>query len=181
MSAVISHRPASTEYAPYYERYVSLVLDDDIVPILNRQVESSVLLLRSIPESQAGSRYAPGKWSIKELVGHMVDCERIFGYRALTFARNDATPIPGFEQDDYVAAAEFDRYPLSELTTEFEYLRRSNVQLFKHLDADAWTRKGVANGNAVSVRALAYIMAGHEAHHMGVLRERYLETSELIR
>jgi hypothetical protein len=172
-------RPNSNEYAPYYEKYVSLVAPGDITATLNQQLGSTLDLLRSIDESRAGERYAPGKWSIKELVGHLIDTERIFSYRVLRFARNDKTPLSGFEQDDYVREANFDDQLLSDLAAEFEYVRRSNIQLFKSLSEDAWSRRGTANDVEVSVRALAFIMAGHEAHHVQILKTRYLggETS----
>ena len=174
MSTSAIGRPAATEHAPYYEKYVSLVPEGDIVSILSRQAETTLSLLNSIPEAQANNRYAPGKWSIKEVVGHVVDCERIFSYRALRFARNDPTLLPGFEQDDYVLNAAFAEIPLSDLAAEFEFLRRATVYMFKPLTPDAWLRRGDANGSQVTVRALAHIIAGHELHHVGILRARYL-------
>ena len=167
-------RPASGEYAPYYEKYIALVPEGDIVETLVQQLYSTLRLLRSIEEAQANKRYAPGKWSIKEVVGHLIDSERVFVYRAMRFARNDKTPLPGFEQDDYVRSANFDDRQLADLAQEFEYVRQSTVQLFKSLSEEAWSRRGAANDNEVSVRALAYIMAGHEAHHIGVLKSLYL-------
>ena len=167
-------RPASGEYAPAYERYVSLVPEGDIVTTLKQQLESTLALLRGIDEPQANKRYAPGKWSIKELVGHLIDSERIFAYRALRFARNDQTPLSGFEQDDYVRSASFDDRSLADLTNEFEHVRRANISLFASLDPEAYSRRGPANEVEISVRALAYIMAGHETHHMQVLNSRYL-------
>lgn len=167
-------KPEETEYLPYYSKYVSLVPDGDIVSVMSKQLNETLSLLRSIPESQAGFRYAPDKWSIKELVGHVIDSERIFSYRALRFARNDKTPLPGYEQDDYIRNASFDDYPLDDLASELESVRQSTLFLFKHLDEEAWTRKGVANESEASVRALAYIIAGHELHHRGILRSRYL-------
>ena len=174
MSTSAIGRPAATEHAPYYEKYVSLVPDGDIVATLSRQAETTLSLLGNIPEAQANNRYAPGKWSIKEVVGHVIDCERIFSYRALRFARNDATLLPGFEQDDYVRYASFDEVPLADLAAEFDCLRRATVYMFKALTADAWLRSGDANGSEVTVRALAHIIAGHELHHTGILRARYL-------
>ena len=136
--------------------------------------------MRSIPESQAGFRYAADKWSIKELVGHLIDTERIFSYRALRFARNDKTPLPGYEQDDYIRHASFDDCSLSELAAELESVRQSTLFLFKHLDEEAWMRRGVASESEVSVRALAYIIAGHELHHRRVLRDRYLQSKHIM-
>ena len=168
-------RPDATEYAPYYERYISLVKDGDILASLSQQMDETLTLLGSISEEQANFRYAPDKWSIKELVGHLIDTERIFSYRALRFARNDKTPLPGFDQDDYIRGASFDDYSLADLASEFEHVRRAGLSLFKHLDREAWKRRGAANDSEVSVRALAYIIAGHELHHMGILRSRYLQ------
>jgi DinB superfamily len=173
-------KPDGTEYLPYYGRYISLVPDGEILPVLGQQLDETLTLLRSIPESQAGFRYAPDKWSIKELVGHVIDAERIFSYRALCFARNDRTPLPGYEQDDYIRNASFDDYPLGELADEFESVRRSSIFLFRHLEREAWMRRGVASENEVSVRALAYIIAGHEMHHREILRSRYFLSSQAI-
>lgn len=167
-------KPHTTEYLPYYSRYVALVPDGDILTVLRKQMEETLALLGSIPEVRADFRYAPDKWSIKELVGHMIDSERIFAYRALRFARNDKTPLPGYEQDDYVSNASFGSCKLADLASEFESVRRSNLFLFRHLDGDAWMRKGLANDSEASVRALAHIIAGHELHHREILRNRYL-------
>ena len=174
MPSLTATPPDSNEYAPYYGKYLALVPAGDVVETLSRQLDETLSLLRGLSEDQAASRYAPGKWSIKEVVGHILDTERIFAHRAFRFARNDQQPLPGFEQDDYVAAAAFGNRRLSDLTTEFEHLRRANLCLFASLDETAWLRRGVASDNEVSVRALAYIMAGHEAHHMQIVRERYL-------
>ncbi|HVF88233.1 MAG TPA: DinB family protein [Pyrinomonadaceae bacterium] len=171
-------RPEATEYAPYYEKYVSLVPAGDIVHTLSHQHVATRALLASIPEDAAFARYEPGKWSIKEVVGHLIDSERVFAYRALRFARGDRTPLPGFEQDDYVRAADFDARPLGDLTAEFLHVRASTVSLYQSLEEEAWRRCGAANSNEVSVRALAYIIAGHEAHHVNILRERYLRVRD---
>ena len=170
-------KPDETEYLPYYGRYISLVPDGSILTLLSSQLDETLALLRNIPEAQAGFRYAPDKWSIKQLVGHVIDTERIFAYRALRFARNDQTPLSGYEQDDYVRNASFDNCSLGELAAEFESVRRSTLFLLKHLDEDAWLRRGLASGSEVSVRALAYIIAGHELHHREVLRSRYLPSA----
>jgi uncharacterized damage-inducible protein DinB len=168
-------KPEETEYLPYYGKYVSLVPDGDVLATLGKQIDETLGLLRGIPEAQAGFRYAPGKWSIRELVGHMIDTERIFAYRALRFARNDRTPVPGYEQDDYIREGSFDDYPLGDLAAEFESVRQASLFLFKHLNEEAWMRRGVANESEVSVRALAYIIAGHELHHREILRSKYLQ------
>jgi uncharacterized damage-inducible protein DinB len=167
-------RPPNGEYAPYYERYITLVPEGDIVATLTRQLDTTLQLLRGVDESKAELRYAPEKWSIKELVGHVVDTERIFAYRALRFGRNDQTPLMGFEQDDYVRNADFAARQLAGLADEFEHVRLANVSLFVSLSPEAWSRRGTANDEEVSVRALAYIIAGHEAHHVQILKDRYL-------
>jgi uncharacterized damage-inducible protein DinB len=170
-------KPEETEYLPYYGKYIARVQDEDVLAALSHQLQETLDLLRSIPESQAGFRYASGKWSIKELVGHVIDTERIFAYRALRFARNDRTPVPGYEQDDYIREASFDECLLAALAAEFESVRHASLFLFKHLSEEAWTRRGVANESEVSVRALAYIIAGHELHHREILRDKYLQTT----
>jgi len=167
-------RPAKSEFLPYYERYISLVPDGDVLSTLAFQMSETQTLLRGLPASVATYRYAPDKWCVNQLVGHVIDSERLFTNRALRFARNDATPVPGFEQDDYVRNSTFDAYPLTELADELEMVRQSTVFFFKHLNEEAWTRRGIANGAEVSVRALAYIIAGHELHHREILLSRYL-------
>lgn len=167
-------RPAENEYLSYFGPYISLVGGDNILKILDDQIGETLTLLRQIPESQADFRYQPDKWSIKELVGHLIDSERIFAYRALRFARNDKTALPGYEQDDYVRNGSFNDCSLAELAAEMESVRRSNLLLFRHLEPEAWTRTGIANDSEASVRAIAYIIAGHELHHREILRTRYL-------
>jgi hypothetical protein len=167
-------RPTSADYAPYYEKYVALVADGDIVKSLQTQMQDTLSLVRSLTSEQADSRYAPDKWTVKELLGHLVDAERIFSYRALRFARGDENPLAGFDQEPYVRNGNFANRTLADLADEFEHLRLSNILLFRSLDEAAWKRRGVASDNEVSVKALAYIMAGHELHHMGILRTRYL-------
>jgi len=174
VAAARATKPAKSEYLPYYERYISLVPDGDVVATLAAQMDDTLAMLRSLPASVATYRYAPDKWSVNEVVGHIIDSERNFAFRALRFARNDAAPVPGFEQDDYVRNATFDAYPLEELASELESVRQSTVFLFRHLEESAWTRRGIANNAEVSVRALAYIIAGHELHHREILAARYL-------
>lgn len=167
-------RPAASEFLPYYEKYISLVPEGDVLSTLATQMTSTQALLRSLPASVATYRYAPGKWSVNEVVGHLIDSERIFAARALRFARNDASALPGFEQEDYVRNATFDACPLSDLASELATVRQSTLFLFRHMGDEAWARHGVANNAEVSVRALAYIIAGHELHHREILRTRYL-------
>jgi hypothetical protein len=170
----IRRRPAATEYAAYYETYVSKVPESDVLAALEAQLDETLALVRSIPESDGGYRYAPDKWTIRQLIGHIVDSERVFAYRALRIARGDATPLAGFDQDVFMAGADFDAYTLEDLAAELEHVRRATLSMLAHLSNDAWSRTGVASENEVSVRGLAYIMAGHVRHHMGVLKSRYL-------
>lgn len=167
-------RPEATEYAPYFGRYITKVPDGPILDVLASGMRDTLALLRSFPEERGDHRYAPDKWSVKEVVGHVIDAERVFAYRALRFARNDATPLPGFEENDYITAGRFGARTVRDLADELEAVRQSTLHLFRHLDDAALLRRGVASENPVSVRALAYIIAGHEAHHRTSLRERYL-------
>jgi hypothetical protein len=178
MTDLTINKPEETEYSPYFGKYVSLVSNGNILAVLGAQSDETLALLRTIPESQGGFRYAPGKWSVKELIGHLIDTERIFSHRALRFARDDRTPLPGYEPEDYIRNASFDNFPLNDLAAEFESVRRSTLLLFKHLDEEAWSRTGVASESEFSVRALAYIIAGHTTHHCGILRDRYLRSKE---
>lgn len=173
MPDLLIAKPDASEHAPYYSRYVDLVAEGDILATLATQIDGTLAELRKVSETDSLKRYAPGKWSMREVVGHMIDTERILGYRALRFARGDRTDLPGFEQDDYVAAAQFDRRPWAALLEEFKAVRMSNLLMFRGLGEEAWRRQGVANGNPMSVRAAAYVVAGHELHHMRVLREHY--------
>lgn len=167
-------KPEAPEYLPYYGRYIALVPEGDVVSTLESQMKDTRALLVAAPSAVATYRYAPDKWSVNEMLGHIIDSERIFSVRALRFARADASPLPGYEQDDYVRNASFDSYPLAELVAELESVRRSTVLFFRHLTEEAWLRKGVANNAEVTVRALAYIIAGHELHHREILKTRYL-------
>jgi hypothetical protein len=167
-------RPTPEEYAPFYAGYVGRVPEKDILAVLERQLDEFPALLGGLGEERALSRYAAGKWSVKEVVGHIVDGERVFSYRALRFARGDRTPLAGFEQEGYVANGGFDRRPLADLLAEWEHLRRANLLFFRHLDAESWGRSGIASNAEVTVRALAYILAGHLRHHLAILTERYL-------
>lgn len=174
-STARSQKPESGEFLQYYARYIDLVPDGDVIATLSSQMDETRALLRQFPETMSGYRYGPDKWTVNQVLGHLIDSERIFSIRALRFARNDTTPLPGYEQDDYVANADFDSCALSELAAEFEAVRASTLFFFRHLDESAWMRRGTANNAAVTVRALAYIIAGHELHHRGILRDRYLK------
>jgi DinB superfamily len=173
-------RPQPGEYAPYYDRYISLVLHNetpgnDILAVFDDQRRQMLLLLCGRTEADGDLRYAPDKWSLKEVLGHVNDTERIMSYRALRISRGDATPIEGYEQDDYVRNGPFARRPLADLIEDYIAVRRATVSLFRNLDEPAWSRRGVANKNEVTVRALAYIIAGHELHHRRILEEKYLK------
>jgi hypothetical protein len=168
-------RPQNSEYGAYFERYISLVPGDDAVAALESQRESTLQLLGTVTEERSNFRYEPGKWSIKELVGHVIDTERIFAYRALRFARNDRTELPGFDQDTFAANANYHNLTLAQIANEFDAVRRSTLALFSQLDDAAWSRRGIANKNEASVRALAFVMAGHERHHVEILKTRYLQ------
>jgi len=167
-------RPSASEAAPYYFNYINRVSSDDIVPVLQSQLEETLPFLRSVSEEKSLSRYAPEKWSIRQLWGHVNDAERIFLMRALWFARGHESAMPSFEQDIAVTAAKSDAVSWARHVEEFREIRLATISFFQNLPEEAWTRKGVASGNAVTVRACAYIVAGHVAHHAAVLREKYL-------
>ena len=175
--AFIIARPQPGEYAPYYDRYISLVQGEDILDTLDQQRRQTMLLLSGRNDEDGDFRYAPGKWSAKEVLGHVCDTERIFAYRALRIARADATPVEGFEQDDYVRNGPFAQRPLADLVEDFIAVRRATLSLLRNLDEAAWSRRGIANNNEVTVRALAYTIAGHELHHRRILEEKYFAAS----
>ena len=166
-------RPEPGEYAPYYETYISKVKGSDIVGILDAQRLQMAHLFAARSERDGNFRYAPDKWTVKEVLGHVNDTERIFAYRALRIARGDQTPLASFEQNDYVRSGNFAERTLVDLAEEFELVRAASIALFKSLQKEAWQRRGVASKNEVSVRALAFIVAGHELHHREILEERY--------
>lgn len=171
ISPISIARPQPGEYAPYYDRYISLVSGTDILGTLESQRRQTLLLLSGRNDPDADFRYAPEKWTAKEVLGHVCDTERIFAYRALRIARADRTPIEGFEQDDYVRNGP--GAPFAEIIDDYIAVRRATLTLLRNLDEQAWTRRGIANKNDVSVRALAYIIAGHELHHRRILEEKY--------
>ena len=174
MQSLEIDRPAAHEYDPYYSVYIERVEGRHLTDILHRQSEEISRLLTGMSDERARYRYAAGKWSIKEVVGHLIDCERVFAFRALSIARGEQQRLPGFEQDAYVTVAGFDDRALDDLLAEYRTVRRATLALFDSFDPAAWMRSGIANDGSISVRALAYIVAGHEAHHLAVLRERYL-------
>ena len=166
-------RPGSDEYASCYEKYVSLITSDDIIGVLEAQRVQMAQLLAARSEREGNFRYAPGKWSVKEIIGHVCDAERIFSYRLLRIARGDETPLAGFEQDGYVAAGGFAERTLADVAAEFAAVRAATMALVQSLPPEAWKRSGTASDNPVTARALAYIIAGHELHHRKILDEKY--------
>jgi uncharacterized damage-inducible protein DinB len=167
-------RPLATDYAAYYEKYVSLITGTDILAILEAQQLVMSQLLGARSEREGNFRYAADKWTLKEVIGHVTDAERVFSYRALRFSRGDKTPVEGFEQDDYVKNGGFNERKLNDIAEEFSQVRSATLALLHGLDGEAWERRGTANKNEVTVRALAYIIAGHELHHRRILEEKYL-------
>lgn len=173
MPAMLS-RPSQSEFAPYYGTYVNAMPDGDVVAALTDQGEETFAVLSGLSEEEGSFRYAPEKWSIRDLVQHLCDSERVFAYRALRFARGDETPLPGFDEKPWASAALAERRPLRELAAELRDIRRTTLALIRSFDEQMLERRGVASANVMSVRALVWVIAGHERHHLRVLRERYL-------
>jgi hypothetical protein len=173
MSTLTLPRPAAGEAPPFQEEYIAEVAGENIGEQLASQLAELERLFSSLDDRAALARYAPGKWSIKEILGHLSDAERIFAYRLLRIARGDTTPLPGFDENAYVPAGRFDERPLSTLLAEFRALRLSTVALTAGIPSAGWSKRGQASGHAVSARALAYVIVGHVTHHLGVLRDRY--------
>jgi uncharacterized damage-inducible protein DinB len=167
------YRPNPDEYSEFAARYVSLVGNEPLLELLEQQKEASYALFTSLDADKAAYAYAEGKWTIKQVVGHMADTERIFAYRALVFSRESAT-LPGFDQDVYMEQATFNSRPLNDLANELKTVRESSLFLFRSMTEAQLTQKGIASGSPFSVRAYAYMIAGHELHHMNILKERYL-------
>jgi len=175
MIATTIERPRADEHVEYFGRYISKVPDNvDLISLLRDQAMETVSMLQGLTPQQADFAYAPGKWSIKQVIGHIVDGERIFVYRALCIARNDQTPLPSFDENLYVDNANFQERTLTDLLEEFQVVRSATIHFAKNLDAESLTRVGTASKNPISVRALLYIVAGHERHHIELFRERYL-------
>jgi hypothetical protein len=166
-------RPTASDYAPAHASYVELVPEDDVLSAIETQSSETQRLLSSLDEMRAAFRYADSKWSVKEVFGHLIDAERILGYRALAIARGDTQPLPGFDESAYNANAGFDNWKLGDLSEMYALVRRATIVFFRNLSDDAWTRRGIANTAPVSVHGLAYVIVGHERHHLNVLRERY--------
>ncbi len=167
-------RPQPTEAASYYFTYINQVTSDDPVSAIEHQLEESQALFAKISEEKSLHRYAPDKWSIRQVLNHVTDTERVFAFRALWFARGFDTPLPSYDQNIAATGAEADRTSWAAHVDEFRSVRLSTISLFKNMPSQAWTRSGIASGNPFTVRALAYIIPGHFAHHVALLRERYL-------
>ena len=167
--------PEAGTYAPFYETYISKLKGQDPIRLLEKLVLDFKALLSEVPDEKEEFRYAEGKWSVKEVVGHIIDTERIMCTRALCIARGEKQSLPGFEENEYVAVANFDKRSLYDLSHEFGFVRESTLSFFKTLSEEDLDRKGVANNNTVTARSILYIIAGHHLHHMGVLKERYLQ------
>lgn len=165
--------PASDEYPPFFARYVSLVPEADIVPALDAQIDLLQRLAAGVGVDRELHAYEPGKWSIRQVIGHVIDAERVFAYRALCFSRGESHSLPSFDENAYVDHARFNERTLADLADEFTLLRRANVKMFDALAPAQWAMGGVANGKSITVRAQAYVMAGHVRHHTGILRDRY--------
>ncbi len=172
MRSAYFSRPDSTEYAPGFGEYVALVPEGDVVQFLETQLAELLGVLQGMGEAEAMAVHAPHAWTIKQAVGHMTDCERIFGYRALRIARNDVTPLPPFDQNRFMQFSNFNRWPVEALAGEFELVRRGHIALFRHLDEAAWLRVGVVGGHAATTRAFLYAIAGHAKHHLDILHKR---------
>jgi|ERR1043166_979642 hypothetical protein len=168
------NRPESTEFAPYFNNYVALVDGNGAIAALNSQSSELRSMLAEMPEEKGTFAYADGKWTIKELLSHLIDGERIFSYRVLRISRGDETPLEGFEQDGYIENSNANNRSFADLLDEFDLQRRSNLLMVNNISDEGSKRIGTSNGNPVSVRALVYVMAGHTRHHLNVLRERYL-------
>jgi hypothetical protein len=169
-------RPSPNEYSAQQSRYVDLVQEEDIVAALEKQSRTTAAMLSRLSDAEASFRYAPDKWSVKGIIGHVGDSERVFAYRALAISRGEAASLPGYDENEYARAANFDTRTLFDLVDEYVAIRKATVALFRGLSDEAWDRRGVANGNPITVRGQAYVALGHERHHLNVLREKYLSS-----
>lgn len=166
-------RPDKEEYASFYEGYIGLVPEGNIIEILEQQAGKVSKAIRSLTVEQGNYRYGEGKWSVKEVFGHLIDNERIMSTRLLRIARGDATPLPGYEQDLFMAERPFEAYSIDDLAEEYEAVRHSTIVMLRHLSPETWLRKGIVNNYTASARSIACVIAGHELHHLSVLQDRY--------
>jgi hypothetical protein len=172
-----AQRPDPSEYAPGFHKYVQLAPGDDIVEALEAQLGEALRRLSVLSDEAALTLHAPYTWTIKQVVGHITDCERVFAHRALWIARHGGTPLASFDETGFMEATEFNRWPLAELLAEFEHVRRSSVLFFRHLEPEAWVRRGVVADHPATARAFAYVIAGHAQHHLDIVRRRLLEVT----
>lgn len=170
----IPQRPQPDDHAPYFQRYVDLVPEEDVLAVLESQLDERRDLIAGLSEAQAGRRYEPGKWSIREIFGHLADTERVFAYRALSIARGETAPLPGFDEDAWVGRAGHDARTLASLEGEWALVRHATLTLLTALDDDAWGRRGMCNDLSTSVTSIPFVIAGHERHHLNVINSRYL-------
>ncbi|MCB0833532.1 MAG: DinB family protein [Bacteroidetes bacterium] len=167
-------KPPTSEYSSFFQRYMDKIPDGDLLKLLRTNLDATVSLVKDLPESKLAFRYAEGKWSIKEVLIHHADGERIFSYRALCIARGDQTPLPGFDENEYAPQSFADLRSIGSILQEMKSIRESTIELFSNFDPSVWTRMGTVSNAPISVRAIAYIIAGHELHHQSVIREKYL-------
>lgn len=167
-------KPNINEYAPYYQRYIDLIHTDDIFLFFKQQAEEIVGLFTTLSEDQVSFRYAEGKWTIKEVLAHIVDSERIFGYRVLAISRGEKNPLPGFAENEYVRNGKYENRSLKSLLAEYSHLSSANLELFKSLDEEMLSQKGTASGKEVTARAILFVTIGHEKHHLEIIKSRYL-------
>ena len=170
----MTKKPLSEEYPAYFEKYIDQVPEGNLLDILISQLEETTSFLSSLEETQWNYRYAPGKWTLKEVLGHISETERIMSYRLLRMSRGDQTPLPGYDEDEYVKEACFHSHSATDLLEEFRAVRHSTYTLIRGLNEEGWGRKGVANNKEISVRAIAFIIAGHELHHMKIIKDKYV-------
>lgn len=175
MSSAALSPPVAAEHAPYYAKYVALVPPGDVMATLEQQLSEVKEFLAGVPEERSEEPHGPYTWSFRQVVGHLADAERVFTYRALRFARKDPTPLPGFDENAFALNADFNSQRLADLADNFAAVRGATLTLLRGLDDAAWLRRGVANNDQMSVRAVAYVVAGHTRHHLGILRQRQRE------
>lgn len=168
-------KPNVTEYAPYYQRYIDLITTDDVLSFYKLQADEIVALFTNLSEEQASFSYAEGKWTIKEVLAHIVDSERIFGYRVLAISRGDKNLLPGFDENEYVSKGKYENRSLKSLLSEYSHLSSANFELFKSLDEEMLSQKGTASGKEVTARAILFVTIGHEKHHLEIIKSRYLK------
>lgn len=174
MQNTIISKPDPSEHAPHFGKYVDMVGEDNVIKFLTEQKNDLVELIKSLSEEKGNYTYAPEKWTIKEVIGHIIDSDRVYGFRALYFARSGTVALPGYDQDIWAKEGAYNSIGLSDLSSDFELARDANISLFNRMNEKDLIKSGIANGNLMSVRSIAYIIAGHSAHHINVIRQKYL-------